>query len=296
MKKKIIMTALLTALAVPQLLAVSAKETLAAASYVESGPGVQLSWRQDERGWWYRFQDGSYPCDSWLKANGEWYHFDGEGYMQTGWIEDAGVYYYLSDSGAMLHDTTLELDGTEYSFDASGAASGKPQSELKSVVNGVNMIAEEQKSDVHRAADEMADSIISRITNESMNQRQKAEAVYAWIRGSFKYRNHASATRDWPTEAYQALRRRSGDCYSYYATANLLLSRCGIPCIEVIRSTDADHYWNLVNIDGSWYHFDTTPRSIGGYYCLWTDAQMRSFSARHRGCFEFDSALYPSTP
>ena len=128
-----------------------------------------------------------------------------------------------------------------------------------------------------------------------MSERQKAEAIYAWVRGNFRYAGH-SASRDWPSEAYRSLRSHHGDCFSFYSAANALLSRAGIPSIEVIRSTDADHYWNLVRVDGNWYHFDTTPRSVGGYYCLWTDAQMNAFSNRHKGCFHFDASLYPRTP
>lgn len=142
----------------------------------------------------------------------------------------------------------------------------------------------------------MADAVLAGIVNDSMTQRQKAEAVYAWIRGSFRYSGH-SATRDWVQEAYQGIRRRHGDCYTYFAVSQELLTRCGIPCIEVIRYTDNDHYWNLVQLeDGSWYHFDTTPRRAGGYFCLWTDAQMLDYSARHGNSFAFDRSLYPPTP
>ena len=68
------------------------------------------------------------------------------------------------------------------------------------------------------------------------------------------------------------------------------------PSIEVIRYTDNDHYWNLTQCDGQWYHFDTTPRSWGGSFCLLTDAEMLAYSHAHGGCFEFDRSLYPPTP
>lgn len=58
------------------------------------------TWILDSVGWWYRYQDGTYPKACWqeLSYNGvsEWYHFDEQGYMQAGWFTDTdGRIYYL---------------------------------------------------------------------------------------------------------------------------------------------------------------------------------------------------------
>lgn len=294
MKKKTIGIVFLTAMAV--LLTVPCGETLAAVAYVDNGPGVG-HWKQDETGWWYETAEKSYPVNSWKKIHGVWYHFDERGYMQTGWFRENGSVYYMTESGGMAENVTLTIDGQEYAFGEGGACE-TDASLLRLPGEGKqpnNLISEEAKSDIHRQADAIADQILAGIVNSSMTKRQQAEAIYAYIRGNFRYAGH-SATRDWPTEAYRGLRSHHGDCFTYYACANELLSRCGIPSIEVIRSTDADHFWNLVQVEEGWYHFDTTPRSVGGYYCLWTDAQMHAFSAAHRGCFAFDTSLYPATP
>lgn len=58
-------------------------------------------WKKDSKGWWYRYNDGSYPKNTWVTINGAKYHFDRSGYMQTGWIKDGGNWYYLRSSGAM---------------------------------------------------------------------------------------------------------------------------------------------------------------------------------------------------
>lgn len=253
-----------------------------------SGPGAG-QWGQDEKGWYYRLSGAEYAKSQWLELKGKWYYFDEEGYMVTGWHTEDGKTYWLSEDGSMAEGTTIEMNGASYDFDEHGVCSNA----LPSSVN--NLIPEDQKSDIHKAADQVADQILAQITSPAMSQRGKAEAIYHWMRSNMRY-SGASATRDWPTEAYQGLRRRHGDCFTYYAAANELLSRCNIPSIQVIRSTDADHYWNLVKVEEGWFHFDTTPRTVGGYYCLWTDAQMQSFSASHGGCFAFDSSLYPATP
>ena len=64
------------------------------------------SWILDARGWWYRFEDGSWPAETWLYWNNDWYYFDPSGYMATGWRQWHGQYYFLDPhSGAMWHDT-----------------------------------------------------------------------------------------------------------------------------------------------------------------------------------------------
>ena len=182
------------------------------------------------------------------------------------------------------------VNGVTYNFDSTGA--GTVAWPYKSPVV---IPPEDQKSELQKALDAVCDGILAQITNSSMGERQKAEAIYRWVRGNLRYSGH-SATRDWVTEAYQGFRRRHGDCYTYFSVSQALLTRAGLPSIEVIRNTDNDHYWNMTQVDGVWYHFDTTPRSWGGWFCLLTDAQMAAYSAAHRGCFSFTHRLYPPSP
>ena len=56
-------------------------------------------WIKDEKGWWYRRADGSYPKNTWgyEEYNGKsyWYYFLDSGYMATGWVNLNGSKYYL---------------------------------------------------------------------------------------------------------------------------------------------------------------------------------------------------------
>lgn len=49
-----------------------------------------------------------------------------------------------------------------------------------------------------------------------------------------------------------------GVCDSYSRALWLLLRIAGIPCHIVIGHTNEDHAWNLVQVDGEWYHVDAT--------------------------------------
>lgn len=75
-------------------------------------------WIKNEKGWWYRRADASYPSNGWMKLEKSWYHFNQEGYMSVGWINWKGEWYYLDTDGKMLSDT-ITPDG--YRLGANGA-------------------------------------------------------------------------------------------------------------------------------------------------------------------------------
>ena len=89
-------------------------------------------WIQDEKGWWYKRPDGSYPKNSWgyeaYNGKSYWYYFLDSGYMATGWIEVKGSKYYLfpnSDGwkGRMLTGWQW-IDGNCYYLDLQGQNEG----------------------------------------------------------------------------------------------------------------------------------------------------------------------------
>lgn len=92
-------------------------------------------WVKDEKGWWYKRKDGSYPKNTWgyEEYNGKsyWYYFLDSGYMATGWVDLNGSKYYLfpgSDGwmGRMLTGWQW-IDGYCYYF---GTDSGNNEGHL----------------------------------------------------------------------------------------------------------------------------------------------------------------------
>ena len=57
-------------------------------------------WKRGAHGWWYRYEDGSYPSNAALVIDGSTYRFDAAGYMRTGWVFEDGQWFYHSSSGA----------------------------------------------------------------------------------------------------------------------------------------------------------------------------------------------------
>lgn len=138
----------------------------------------------------------------------------------------------------------------------------------------------------------IADQILKKITKKNWSKTKKARKIYKYIRAHCHYvgnRKHLS----WRDEAVHGFRYNSGDCYTYYSMAKLLLTRAGIPNLQVKRyKSTSRHFWNLVYVQDGWYHFDTTPRSSGGKFCLNTDKQMNDY-APGSYVFRFNKKILP---
>ncbi len=250
----------------------------AAESSEGPGPGVSR-WKKDDTGWYYQNFDGSYLKDGWEKIDGIWYYFDSQGYMlEDTWVETDGKRYRVGSDGGMLKGQTIKVDEVQYVLGEDGSVT--------------EMIQE--KSEEELQAEAIAAQIVASITNSAMTKPEKAAAIYNYVRGNMTYTS--GGLRPESGEAAAALygfRRHSGNCFEYYAMSKYLLEAAGMPNICVVRESDGDHYWNLVNVDGTWYHFDTTPRTTGGRWCLVTTGQLQANSWR---AHNFDIGAYPQTP
>ena len=94
---------------------------------VSSAP---VNWQKDDKGWWVRNNDGSYPKNEWKQINNNWYFFNGEGYMATGWVAVNDAWYYMeategSNSGIMTTGWKLLNDTWYFLSQEAGANSGK---------------------------------------------------------------------------------------------------------------------------------------------------------------------------
>lgn len=139
----------------------------------------------------------------------------------------------------------------------------------------------------------LADAALATIITPEMSDWDKAWAIYCYVRRNVGYINH-SEKGDWVRAAYEGLAKRQGDCYVYACTAKALLTRADIKNMDIAKiPTRREHYWNLVDVGGGWYHFDTTPRTDHTIFFLWTDADLMAYSALHYNCHNYDRTLYP---
>ncbi|MCH5267696.1 MAG: transglutaminase domain-containing protein [Lachnospiraceae bacterium] len=138
----------------------------------------------------------------------------------------------------------------------------------------------------------IADEVLSDIIRKGWSQEKKLRAIYKYVSTHCSYVDKKTH-KNWRKTAVNGIRYESGDCFTYYSISRLLISRAGIPNLEITRYPvrSAHHWWNLVYVRGGWYHFDTTPRQRKGYFCLQTDAQLRIYSTGNT--FSFQSKKFP---
>ena len=105
---------------------------------VSSDSGVSGTWHQDERGWRFRYTNGTYAKGSvataadgtaelhvgWARVGGSWFAFDADGYMMQDWIYDAasGSWYYSDLTGMKKGWMQSPQDGRWYYLDPNSGA------------------------------------------------------------------------------------------------------------------------------------------------------------------------------
>lgn len=197
-----------------------------------------------------------------------------------------------------------------------GLKTSVEHSEVKSVTNGdypITYIAEDAagnitrvESVVHvkeRVYDEAtvygaADRVLGNIINDGMSPYDKVDAIFRYVKSHISYVS-GSDKNNYLRAAYEGLVDGKGDCYVYAATSKVLLTRAGIPNMDIAKiPSSTHHYWNLVDIgDGhGWYHFDTTPRKDHPTIFLWDEATLMAYSGIHYGSHNYDHAAYPAVP
>lgn len=131
------------------------------------------------------------------------------------------------------------------------------------------------------AVQKKIDSVLKTIIKPSMTPFQKVKAINDYIVSNTTYGTKTKAS---PHSAYALLFEGQAVCQGYALSAYKMLEQAGIETkyvVGYVNGTEA-HAWNMVKLDGKWYHLDTTwndplPNRIGASsydYFLVTDAQL----------------------
>ena len=110
-----------------------------------------------------------------------------------------------------------------------------------------------------------AKNVLNRIIKNGMSDLEKEAAVYSWIVNNVNYDwTHQDVLRETPRESftpYGGLVNRTAVCLGYATTFQLLMDLAGVECVTVIGaafSSQEDHGWNMVRLNGNWYCVDVT--------------------------------------
>lgn len=91
-------------------------------------------------------------------------------------------------------------------------------------------------------------------TNSSMSDADIALFVHDYLVANTTYDNSPVGES---FTSYKVLVKGSGVCDGYSKAYKLILEELGVPVIRV-SSESMNHVWNMVQIDGAWYHVDAT--------------------------------------
>ncbi len=112
---------------------------------------------------------------------------------------------------------------------------------------------EQEVSDMNRASEKAADAVLEGIT-EDMSEYDILKYFHDYL-----ILNCNSDTEDiYANTVYGALVKGKALCEGYSKAFSYLCNRAGIENMIVTGNTGVAHMWNMVNVDGNWYHIDVT--------------------------------------
>ena len=114
-------------------------------------------------------------------------------------------------------------------------------------------------SDKEKETLDMASAVLKEVITDKMSDYDKELAVYEWMTTSL--RNDSGLLPVVPTtqedcdNPYGVLKYHNAVCVGYATTFRLFMQMLQIPCM-VVHNTEAFHTWDLVQLNGHWYHTD----------------------------------------
>ncbi|MCB2291248.1 DUF5050 domain-containing protein [Clostridium sp. CS001] len=115
---------------------------------------------------------------------------------------------------------------------------------------------------------EKAKNIVNNIININMNDLEKELAIHEYVVRNTVYDSDKIVPDDSDSRtAYGTLILGKSICQGYADTMKLLLNLAGIEAQVVVGYAKEPHAWNLVKIDGEYYHLDATLNDqVSGYF------------------------------
>jgi len=177
-------------------------------------------------------------------------------------------------------EVTLDVDSSKVDMDSEGIytakytatdpSGNKSTKEVKIIVK--NVLPEE--------VERLADAVLSEIINDGMDKKAKAKAIFNWIQRSVSYVNTGDKTTV-VLSSYDALKKGKGDCYTFFAIGEFLLTRAGIDNKPLTRvGGTARHYWSIVNVGEGWYHFDSCPTFDHHNGFMMTESEVQAYTKK----------------
>lgn len=119
--------------------------------------------------------------------------------------------------------------------------------------------------------------------NQNDAQAQKCNQLFNFLTERFEYKYETSIT-----PSYSLLQHGVGDARIFAEVYSAMCRRAGLDCRVVSGTKDGEAwYWNLIQVDGLYYHVDLLESREAGVFTLLTDAELEGYV--------WDYSAYPAT-
>jgi hypothetical protein len=130
------------------------------------------------------------------------------------------------------------------------------------------------------------------------NQFEQVRLIHRHLNRYMGYQNNPSSPSDEVRFAYNVLRLMRGDCLAFQRAAEALFNRAGIANMRIDnrdQSPRVRHSWNLVQINGDWYHFDASRFFDCGYTNthVFTAGTATQLNRTRSSVYTFNTENYP---
>ena len=111
-----------------------------------------------------------------------------------------------------------------------------------------------------------AAKVVAQVVKPGMSDFKKAKALHDWVVNNTTYYLYVAGPEG-------TFFMDGGSCMSYTQAYGLLLDQVGIENLYIEAPAEMNHIWNLIKLDGEWYHVDCTWDDGGDiltyeYFCL----------------------------
>ncbi|MCR4647171.1 MAG: hypothetical protein K5695_17490 [Oscillospiraceae bacterium] len=201
----------------------------------------------------YCFDTDGSKITGWTSVEDARYYFDENGTMQTGWVDTEQGRGYLGEDGIALIGWQ-DIGGKRYCFSEDGIMLTNQTVDGILLGRGGTEVSEllfKNQQRAQEAFDKYGTSI---------------EGLYKYVRDTNRYKKTETTKtleqieqNGWLYYVDYAMTHRYGVCYYMAAKMDFMLQEAGYEC-RIVYSTHGtgDHYWNQVNVDGTWVNYDLT--------------------------------------
>lgn len=226
---------------------------------------VTLSWKSKEKSCIiYRSEkrDGTYKKIAAVKGNT---------YKNTN-LSSGKSYYYQVKTGGMKSNIVKKVKVK--GFDKTGSVYGKA-------------LSQKQRNQV---GDKVANFVNTKIKG-GMTEFEKVKTAHDYIVKT------CDVAKDWryngANTAWGALVYKEAQCSGYARAFKAICDAMGIGCYHVHANSKAinpSHQWNMVKVDGKWYHIDLNCNDNSGFYAVFL---LGDKELKQSVLMDWDKSKYP---